>query len=67
MEYLLTPKDVRKILKCSLPLIYKMAGRGQLPCIRWECPGVGTKKPRTTVRFKPSDVRAFIQKHCVTP
>jgi excisionase family DNA binding protein len=63
---LLTPKDVQKILKCSLPLVYKMADRGQLPCVRWECPGNGGKKPRTTVRFKLSDVQAFIEKHYAT-
>lgn len=63
---LLTPKDVRKILKCSLPLVYKMASRGQLPCVRWECPGNGTEKTRTCVRFKLSDVQAFIERHYAT-
>jgi len=60
---LLTPKDVKKILRCSLPLVYKMADRGQLPCVRWECPREGRERPRTTVRFKLDDVKAFIEKH----
>jgi hypothetical protein len=59
---LLTAKDVRKILKCSLPLVYKMAGRGQLPCIRWECPGTGSRK-KTVVRFELEAVRAFVERH----
>ncbi|MBW1693061.1 MAG: helix-turn-helix domain-containing protein [Deltaproteobacteria bacterium] len=63
---LLTPKDVKKILKCSLPLVYKLADRGQLRCVRWECPGSGEKQPRTMVRFKQSDVMEFIEKHYVT-
>jgi len=58
---LLDAKEVMKVLKCSLPLVYKMADRGQLPCIRWECPGEGKKKPRTMVRFRLSDVFDFIE------
>jgi len=60
---LLNAKDVKKILKCSLPLIYKMAARGQLPSIRWECPGEGTVKPRTAIRFKLDDILEFIEHH----
>jgi len=61
--HLLTAKDVSRILRCSLPLIYKMADRGQLPCVRWPCPGEGEEKPRTMVRFRKSDVINFVQKH----
>jgi len=39
---LLDAKEVKRILKCSLPLVYKMAERGQIPCVRWQCPGNGT-------------------------
>jgi predicted DNA-binding transcriptional regulator AlpA len=60
---LLNAKQVQKILRCSLALIYKMAERGQLPHIRWECPGEGKKKPRTMVRFKLSEVLDFIERH----
>ncbi len=63
MELLLDAKDVKKILKVSLPLVYKLADRGQLPCVRWDCPGKGTKKPRTMVRFKYQDVVDFINKN----
>ncbi|MFC1488574.1 helix-turn-helix domain-containing protein [Thermodesulfobacteriota bacterium] len=62
-KLLITARDVQKILRCSLPLIYRMADRGQIPSVRWECPGKGTKKPRTMVRFKLSDVKEFIEKH----
>lgn len=63
METLLNPKEVKRLLKCSLPLVYKMADRGQLPCVRWECPGEGDKKPRTMVRFKMDDILQFIESH----
>jgi len=60
---LLDAKDVKKILRCSLPLVYKMAERGQLRHIRWVCPGEGKKKPRTMVRFKKDDVMDFIDQN----
>ena len=61
MESLLDAKQVRQILRCSLTLVYKMAERGQIPCVRWECPGKGKEKPRTMVRFREEDVKAFIE------
>jgi helix-turn-helix protein len=57
---LLTARDVQKILKCSLPLIYKLAERNQIPCVRWEAPGSGTRK-KTVIRFKLEDVQKFIE------
>lgn len=63
MNDLLDAKEVKKMLRCSLPLVYKMAERGQLPCVRWECPGEGTQKPRSVVRFKFEDIREFIEDH----
>ena len=63
MNDLITAQEVKKMLKCSLPLVYKMADRGQLPCVRWECPGDGEEKPRTTVRFKLDDIRDFVDEH----
>ena len=62
-EALLDAREVGKLLRCSLPLVYKMADRGQLPCVRWECPGDGDKKQRTMVRFKRADVFRFIDEH----
>lgn len=63
---LLNAQDVKKILRCSLPLVYKLAERGQLPCVRWESPGEGQKKPRTMVRFKLDDVMDFIDRNYQT-
>jgi predicted DNA-binding transcriptional regulator AlpA len=59
---LLTAKDVKKMLRCSLPLVYRMAERGQLPCVRWECPGAGNRK-KTMVRFEQEAIREFIESH----
>lgn len=63
IENLLDARQVAKILRCSVPLIYKMTDRQQIPCIRWEAPGKGKQKPRTTVRFRFEDIRAFIDKN----
>ncbi len=63
---LLTAKQTAGLLNCSVPLIYKMAERKQIPCVRWQCPGDGDKKPRTMVRFKLMDIQEFIDKHTVT-
>ncbi len=67
METLLTAKDVAAYLRVSLALAYKMAERGQIPCIRWECPGAGKEKPRTVVRFKAEDVKEFADQHYTKP
>jgi hypothetical protein len=56
---LMTAKAVSKSLNCSLPLVYKMAGK-QLPCVRWESEGTGGRK-KTVVRFKSEDVIKFIE------
>ena len=60
---LLDAKDVKRMLKCSLPLVYKLAGNRRLPCVRIPCPGEGTKKRQNLVRFKPEDVYEFIERH----
>jgi len=62
MEPLLTPKDVKRMLGVSLSLVYRMADRGQLPCVRWEAPGEGERK-KTVVRFEKEVVLEFIKKH----
>jgi len=62
MEELLTAKEVQRILKCSQALVYKMAERGQLPCIRWESLGDGGRT-KTMVRFELGVVRKFIEEH----
>ena len=63
IEPLLNAKDVSKILRCSVPHVYKMADRGQLACIRWDCPGDGAKRPKSVVRFKIEDVLRFMEDH----
>jgi excisionase family DNA binding protein len=59
---LLTPKQVSKILQCSQALIYRMASDSRLPSVRIPCPGKGTIKSRSIVRFKKKDVMDFIEK-----
>jgi hypothetical protein len=59
---LLNAKDVARILKVSLPLVYKLADRGQLACVRWECPGNG-KREKSTVRFELEALMIFIEEH----
>ena len=55
---LLTPKDVKAILKCSLPYVYKLSERGLLSCVR--IPTIGNVN-RSMVRFKKEDVLNFIE------
>lgn len=62
MNVLLTPKDVQRMLKVSLSLVYRMADRGQLPCVRWDAPGEGERK-KTMVRFEKEAVIDFIKNH----
>jgi hypothetical protein len=59
---LLSPKQVAKILKCSLPWVYKASESGLLPSVRIPCPGTGTKK-KNMVRFELEAVREFIRRH----
>jgi hypothetical protein len=56
---------VARILGCCNAQVYRMAERGQLPCIRWECPGSGTEKPRAALRFEPEQIREWIKRHRV--
>ena len=59
---ILTPEEVRKIFKCSQPLIYKMARQGRIPHFRIPCPGDGARK-KNLIRFKKADVLAFLDEH----
>lgn len=58
---LLTPKDVKRILKCSLPQVYRLADRGLLGVVRM--PSAKENGGRGLVRFTQGDVLAFIEKH----
>ena len=60
VEPLLTVKEVKQILKCSLPLVYRLAVDGRLPAVRIPCPGNGNRA-KTIVRFKKADVFQFIE------
>lgn len=60
---ILNAKEVAKLLKISLPGIYNMADRGQLPCIRWKCPTGNGKRPKMMLRFKESEIWDFIESH----
>jgi hypothetical protein len=63
LEPLMDAQDVRRVLRCSLPLVYKWADQGRLPAVRIPCPGVGKERQRTMVRFKAKDVQRFIEEH----
>jgi excisionase family DNA binding protein len=67
MEPLLTPAELSKLLKCSLPYIYKIAASGILPCVRIANPGSVEKRKKDMVRFKKDDVFAWIEKHYQNP
>jgi len=43
IEPLLDAKSVKKLLRVSLPWVYKAVNQGLIPCIRIPCPGEGTK------------------------
>lgn len=60
---LMDAKDVKRMLKVSLPLVYKLANQGRIPCVRIPCPGEGTKRRQNLVRFKRDDVYEFINQH----
>lgn len=63
IEPLLDAKEVKKLLRCSLPWVYKAADKGLLPCVRIPCPGKGEERQRHLVRFKRNDVFDFIEKY----
>ena len=63
IEALLDAKEVKRLLKCSLPWVYKAAAQGLLPCVRIPCPGKGARKPKTMLRFKREDILAFIEQY----
>jgi hypothetical protein len=59
---LLDAKDVKRILKVSLPFVYKLAERGQLPYVRIPAIGKGSTV-RGVIRFKLDDIQSFIERH----
>jgi hypothetical protein len=67
IQPLLDAKEVKRLLRCSLPLVYKLADQKRLPCVRIPCPGNGTKKRQNMVRFRLCDVLKFVEDHYVSP
>ena len=63
---LLDAKDFKRLMRCSLVYVYKIAERGQIPCVRVPCPGLGTRK-KELLRFKLEDVKQFIEDHYRKP
>ncbi len=62
LDLLITPKDVARVLRCSLPWVYKAAERGILPSVRIPCPGRGTRV-KHLVRFEFTAIKEFIEEH----
>ena len=60
---LLRVATVAQLLRCSKSLVYRMAKRGQLPCVTWPCPAKDGGKPRQVLRFKKGDILDFIKSH----
>jgi hypothetical protein len=60
---LLTPKDVQKILKCSLSFVYKLANTGRVPAICIPSLEMGEKNHKHLIRFKFADVKDFVESH----
>ena len=58
---LLDARDVKRILKISLPMVYKLANQGRLPSVRIPCLGKGGGNRKHIVRFKAEDVAKFIE------
>ena len=58
---LLTPKETKVLLNCSLAYVYKLYARGHLPAIVFPNMGEGNEKPRSMIRFIRSDVVKFIE------
>ena len=63
IDPLLTAKDVKNLLRVSLPCVYKFATDGRLRSVRIPCPGNGTKRQRDLIRFKKKDILSFIEEH----
>ncbi len=55
MEPLLDAQDVKKLLNVALATVYKMAERGQLPCVKWVIDASG-KRPKSVIRFKKEEL-----------
>jgi hypothetical protein len=59
-EELLTPFEVHQITKTSLPWVYRSSATGLLPSIRIPCNAGKGKRKKELVRFRKSDLWAFL-------
>jgi hypothetical protein len=63
MEELITPKDVQKVFRCSLPYVYKLASVGRLRHVRIPAVEDPGKKRKNVIRFRKQDVIDFIDEN----
>ena len=65
MDVLLTPRELAKYLKVSLPYAYKLSATGAIASVRFPCigGGDGEKRQKENVRFRLQDVQDFIEKN----
>ena len=62
-EEILKVKDVAKLLKVSSPWVYKAAGQGLIPHIKYPCLVNNGKRSKEPLRFKKSEVWKFIERY----
>ena len=67
MDELLNATEVKKILKCSLPYVYKLADQKRLPCVRIKGLSNEGKRSKDVVRFKQTDIREFVERYYQAP
>jgi hypothetical protein len=60
IEELVTPKDVQKVFRCSLPYVYKLAETKRLRCVRIPSVEPAGRKRKNVIRFRKQDVMDFI-------
>jgi hypothetical protein len=65
-DEILKPSEAAKLGRWSVPFSYKLAAAGRIPCIRIDATSPenpNPKKKQSLVRFKKSDVIAFIEEN----
>jgi hypothetical protein len=62
-EPLLTASDLQRMLKVSRATSYNLAATGRIPSVRIPCFSDNGRVVKHLVRFRPSDIHDFIEKH----
>ncbi len=62
-QQLMTARDVKRTLRCSLSWVYKAADVGLLPHVRIPCSSKDNKRPKHLLRFRQEDILQFMQKY----